>query len=473
MNKTLLLLKRFLVANFILLSTVVCAQNALQQDLSKFYNEAENMQSAVLGMSVVDLKDEKEIVAINANKSLVPASIVKLYTTAATLHYLGADFTYKTYITYSGTVDNKGLLTGDVFVHGAGDPTLGSKYLTKNEGFLDTIVSMVKDAGITHISGDLVIDCSIFDSQAIPNSWEWADLGKSYAAGVYPIAINDNTFSISFSTPELQDTLQDTLQKKTKSAPVVVNASPFEQAMQGNNVEKDEKRGIFVVKGAIPAPQEIIGIELVQRFIEQGLFTYKQDYVPVFIPVRKKLDTLGVFESPSMFDIVEQTNHKSINNYAEHLCKYLGYSVYKDGSFAKGTEVVENYFDTLGIDAGFVSINDGSGLSRHNVTNANHMTAFLTKMYNDGGGVASDFFKSLPVASKTGTLKYYGFPAEMKGKIHAKTGSMTRVRNMAGYLITKSGKEVAFCIMLNGFSCTSSQSRALIVDMLTEIYNKY
>lgn len=468
MNKTLLSLKRFLVANFILLSTGVYAQNTLQQDLSKFYNEADNMQSAVLGMSVVDLKEGNQIVSINANKSLVPASIVKLYTTAATLHYLGADFTYKTYVTYSGTVDVKGVLTGNIFVHGAGDPTLGSKYLRKNEGFLDTIVSMVKDAGITYISGDLVIDCSIFDSQAIPNSWEWADLGKSYAAGVYPIAINDNTFSISFSTPELQDTLQE----KIKSAPVVVNASPFEQAIQGDDVDKDEKRGNFVVKGAIPAPQEIVGIELVQRFIEEGLFTYKQDYIPVFIPVRNRLDTLGVFTSPSMFDIVEQTNHKSLNNYAEHLCKYLGYSVYKDGSFAKGTEVIENYFDTLGIDAGFVSIHDGSGLSRHNVTNANHMTTFLTKMYNNGG-VTSHFFKSLPVASKTGTLEYYGFPAEMKGKIHAKTGSMTRVRNMAGYLITKSGKEVAFCIMLNGFSCSPKQSRMLIVDMLEKIYNKY
>src|SRR5690606_28532703 len=114
---------------------------------------------------------------------------------------------------------------------------------------------------------------------------------------------------------------------------------------------------------------------------------------------------------------------------------------------------------------------DGSGLSRFNVTTAAHMTEFLKQMKQQKS--YDVFFKTLPIANQTGTLKAYGFPKEMTGKVIAKTGSMTKVRNLAGYMTTKSGKEVAFTLMINGQDCSAREARAAIVSMLQTIYNSY
>ena len=172
--------------------------NSLESKIYDIYNTDTRLASAFVGMQVVDLQSDSVLVSLNAHKSMLPASIIKLYTTATALHYLGPDFQYKTYISYTGSINAKGELNGNIVVHGAGDPTLGSKSFPERKHFLDTIVQKVLDYGIKTVKGQIIIDCSLFDSQAIPTSWVWEDLGRSYAAGVYPIAINDNVFSITF-----------------------------------------------------------------------------------------------------------------------------------------------------------------------------------------------------------------------------------------------------------------------------------
>ena len=462
----------FVIALLLSVSFVSLAQqsNSVESKLYEMYNNDARLQSAYVGLHVVDLQNDSVVASLNAKKSMLPASIMKLYTTATALHYLGPDFQYKTYISYTGTIDAKGMLDGNIVIHGAGDPTLGSKLFPERKSFLDTIVQKVLDFGITSVKGQIIIDCSIFDSQAIPTSWVWEDLGRSYAAGVYPIAINDNTFSITFSSPQ-HDTLQRKgLSKVENRIPPAITASPYE-IESNDSVGFDKKRGSFVVRGSIPAPQEIVGVELVQRFIEKGLFNYRQDYMPVVIPVPGIKDTIGVLVSPSLQEIVTVINEQSNNNYAEHIVKYLGYTVYKDGSFSAGTKAVIDYTDTIGVTDKSLVMYDGSGLSRFNVTSAAHMTQFLKQMkLQDSYGV---FYKTLPVANQTGTLKAFGFPSDMTGKIVAKTGSMTRVRNLAGYMTTKSGKELAFTLMINGHDCSAREARAIIVSMLQTIYNAY
>lgn len=444
--------------------------NSLESKIYDIYNQDARLTSAFVGMQVVDLQSDSVLVSLNAHKSMLPASIIKMYTTATALHYLGPDFQYKTYISYTGSVNAKGELNGNIVVHGAGDPTLGSKSFPERKHFLDTIVQKVLDYGIKTVKGQIVIDCSLFDSQAIPTSWVWEDLGRSYAAGVYPIAINDNVFSITFSSPQLDTAQRKGLTKVENRTPPAIAVSPYEIESK-DTVKFDEKRGSFVVRGSIPAPQEIVGVELVQRFIEKGLFNYRQDYMPVVIPVRGVVDTIGVLCSPKLQEIITIVNEQSNNNYAEHLAKYLGYTVYKDGSFSAGTKAIVDFTDTIGVENKSLVMYDGSGLSRFNVTTAAHMTEFLKQMKQQKS--YDVFFKTLPIANQTGTLKAYGFPKEMTGKVIAKTGSMTKVRNLAGYMTTKSGKEVAFTLMINGQDCSAREARAAIVSMLQTIYNSY
>ncbi|MDA3881716.1 MAG: D-alanyl-D-alanine carboxypeptidase [Bacteroidales bacterium] len=467
------IITHFLSKAFLLIivsSASVIAQTNVQKSVMDYYEQEPSMQSAFLGIHVVDMMEDSAIVDINSNKSMLPASIVKIFTTAAALNYMGEDFRYKTYISHTGSVDEKGVLNGNLVVHGAGDPTLGSKYFPDQKYFIDTIVQRVIDYGITSIKGEIIIDCSIFDSQSIPTSWVWEDLGRSYAAGVYPIAMNDNVFSITFTNPNKDKEERKGLSKVNNANPPSVPASPYELATE-DSINFEQKNGSFVVRGSIPAPQEILGLELIQRFFKLGLCDYRQDFMPVVIPVPGIVDTIGVLTSPSLQEIVAVTNKKSINNYADHLVKYLGYTVYNDGSFSVGTNVVTDFIDSVGVSSHGVYLYDGSGLSRYNVLTPQHVTAFLNSL--TPLSFYSTFYNSLSEPENDGTLKSYDFPEYMYGKIHAKTGSMTRVRNIAGYMTTKSGKHISFCIMLNGHTCDATTSRKNITTLLTTIYNTY
>lgn len=451
-------------------ATISIAQtNSLQSKIVDYYNSEQRLEPTLVGLSVVDTKTDSVIVNLNAKKRLLPASLVKLYTTAAALHYLGQDYQFKTYITYTGTINDKGVLDGNIVIHGGGDPTLGSKLFPERRGFLDTIVQKVLDYGITKVTGKIIIDCSIFDSQAIPTTWVWEDLGKSYAAGVYPISINDNTFNITFSSP--QQTERKGLSRVDNKIPPPVTASPYETA-ETDSLQFDEQRGSFVVRGAIPSPQEVLGVELVQRFIAKGLFNYRQDYMPVVIPVPGIKDTIGVLLSPPLHKIVSIINEDSNNNYAEHITKYLGYTVHKNGSFTIGAKVIMDFADSIGVTEKGLQLYDGSGLSRFSVTTPAHMTNFLIQMRKQDH-IYPTFLASLPKSNMSGTLRGYGFPSYMTGKVIAKTGSMRRTRNLAGYMTTKSGNEVAFCLILNGHMSSPRESRQLIIQILQIMYDNY
>ena len=143
------------------------------------------------------------------------------------------------------------------------------------------------------------------------------------------------------------------------------------------------------------------------------------------------------------------------------------------GTFSDGALTILSYFKTLNMKCGGAALYDGSGLSRTNLINANHMSEFLVKEYDVAGGKSSAFYRSLPTSGRSGTLRSFPFSANLVDKIHAKTGSMTGVRNMAGYMETKSGKMVAFCVMFNGFFDSDYNMKEKQAKILEMIYKNY
>ncbi|MFO7869184.1 MAG: D-alanyl-D-alanine carboxypeptidase/D-alanyl-D-alanine-endopeptidase [Bacteroidales bacterium] len=445
-------------------------QTEPQKIINEFYNKKPDLRSAFVGFHAIDMSTDSVIVDLNSTKSMMPASLIKLFTTAAALDYLGEDFQFKTYISHTGTIDDSGVLDGDIVIHGSGDPTLGSKYFPEKKHFIDSIVQKIINYGIQSINGKIIIDCSIFDSQSIPTTWVWQDMGLSYAAGVYPISMNDNIFTITFANAESDTLKRKGLSRIKRGTPPGIPASPFEYN-EYDSVDIDPQNGRFIVKGSIPAPQEILGLELIQRFMSRDVCNISQEYMSVVIPVRGITDTIGALTSPKLHEIVEVANKKSINNYAEYLLKYLGYNVYDDGSYSVGTNVVTDYIDSVGVNSRGVYIYDGSGLSRYNVVTPQHVTYFLQNV--TAKNYADTFINSLSVSGTSGTLKSYPFPKNMTNKIQGKTGSMTRIRNLAGYMTTKSGEKVVFCVMMNGHTCNARGSKKLITELLANLYTNY
>lgn len=462
------------------LGTNVFAQNAMQKELDKYCSDDKNFFYTNVAISVRDMDSQDVIADINANHSMTPASIVKLYTSAAALSYLGDNFRFKTIVGYTGSIDKNGTLNGDIVVIGGGDPTNGSKFFPATKHFIDTIVKAVTDAGITKLKGSVVIDCSLYkdEKESIPKTWLFDDYGKDYAAGVFPVSYQDNIFQISIKTGDNGEVsgFADSTENENLSLSESEDSTLLFHANADDQLVKitgylPPNRNDYVVRSAMPSPPDVLGMELHQAFFKKGLVQYTHQY-----KISKKSISVNVLKeiySPQLQYIIAIMNYYSSNNYAEHLCKYLGYSQSGSGTFSDGALSVLAYFKTLKMKCGGAALYDGSGLSRTNYINANHMTEFLVKEFDAVGGVNSAFYKSLPTSGRSGTLRSFPFSTKLVDKIHAKTGSMTGVRNMAGYMDTKSGKKIAFCVMFNGFLDSDSNMKEKQAKILEMIYNNY
>lgn len=462
------------------------AQTSVQQKITTFCESSNRLRHAHYAISVKDVHNDSSVVSVNDYKSMTSASISKLYTTAAALDYLTPDFTFKTVVGYVGTI-HKNVLKGNLIIIGGGDPTLGSKFFPKTKHFLDTIVQAIKEAGITKIDGHIILDCSMYGKEFIPQSWMLEDYGKDYATGVYPLTFNDNIFSITFSAAgNAGDTAKITNISPQKSSPEVAS----EVILGGNEdlvkvqSKPDEFKKVaagtlptyknnYVVRSAMISPPDAFALELKQALIAEKIVKPNQDYSIKLDPFFKEdLDTITILESPKLEFIVGITNYYSFNSYAEHIIKYLGYYKKNSGTFKAGAEVLQDYFKELQISIYETIIFDGSGLSRFNTTTARQMTEFLNKQYAKGGDTAM-FYRTLPISGKPSTLRSYDFPSYMIGKVRAKTGSMSRVRNLAGYMITKSGRKVSFCIMFQGQLPSDGDLKKEMIQILDTVYLHY
>lgn len=466
---------------FILQGLSLSAQNAMQKDLDKYCSNENNFFYTSVAVSVRDLNSNNIIAEVNANRSMTPASIVKLYTAATALSILGDDFRFKTTVGYTGTIEKNGTLNGNIVVIGGGDPTTGSKFFPATKSFIDTIVKAVTDAGINHIKGRVIIDCSLYkdEKESIPKTWLFEDYGKDYAAGVFPVSFQDNIFQISIKTASNSEVTEivDSTNKSTvelegmdNDSTILFHSNADDQLVKITGYIPPN-RNEYIVRSAMPSPPDVLGMELHQAFFKKGFVNYTHQYQ--IVKKSMHINVLKEIYSPELQYIVGIMNYYSSNNYAEHLAKYLAYNQKGVGTFSDGALTILSYFKTLNMKCGGAALYDGSGLSRTNLINANHMSEFLVKEYNVAGGKSSAFYRSLPTSGRSGTLRSFPFSANLVDKIHAKTGSMTGVRNMAGYMETKSGKMVAFCVMFNGFFDSDYNMKEKQAKILEMIYKNY
>jgi D-alanyl-D-alanine carboxypeptidase/D-alanyl-D-alanine-endopeptidase (penicillin-binding protein 4) len=174
-----------------------------------------------------------------------------------------------------------------------------------------------------------------------------------------------------------------------------------------------------------------------------------------------------VIQSPPLKEIIRVTNHESVNLFAEHLLKHLAFQKTGLGTTDDGCKFVMQFWKDKGLDMNGFFMNDGSGLSRFNAITASQMVSVLNYMKTKS--VNSDvFFESLAEVGN-GTLTVFNQDSFPEGCLHAKSGSMTRVRCYAGYLTSNSGREFSFTIMLNNFSYSQKEATLKIEELLVEL----
>lgn len=450
-----------------------------------------DLKNAAIGFLAIDTKTGESIAELNPDLSLMPASTLKIVTTATALEVIGKNYKFSTYLQYSGRIDTtKRILHGDVYIKGGADPTLGSEHFDKNKSyfFIKNWIIALKNHKIDSINGRIIADASIYGTEITPPKWSWEDVGNYYGTGANGLTVFDNLYRIHFISPAKPGLLTTI----SKVVPEIPGLMIYNEVLS-SDVNTDEAfvfgspysylhivRGTlpkaksdFIIKGAIPDPAFYLAWYFNNEIKKAGIGVKGEPTTDRLLKnagdslnsVRKNLD---VYHSPNLINIVDIVNKKSINLFAEHLFNEIAFKISGLGTNTEAIKVVTDYWKSKGMDTEGFYIYDGSGLSRYNSITARQLVFVLNYMSNKSKNFA-DFYATLPVAGKSGTLKSIGQNTSANGAVTAKSGSIGRVRAYAGYVNTKSGRTLAFSMNVANYNCTSPKVRdkltALMVAM--------
>ena len=477
------LLKIFLCTTLVLGSFLGYSQiqvTSVRQKIAAWQTTS-GLGNASIGMAVSDDQTNETLFKSEPQLSLVPASIMKVVTTATALEVFGPDFRFTTTLSYSGIIRNDTLF-GDLQIVGGGDPTLGSGYFSGNNHFLEEWIVALRNKNIRVITGNLIMDASIYEQQTIPSTWIWEDIGNYFGAGASGISVYDNLYEIHLSSenasekptkviginPEIPNLnlTNEVLSSDSNKDQAYVFGSPEEsKRMIRGTIPKN--RNNFVIKASVPDPAALLASEFRRNLLAGNIFISGETKFEKAGSGENKSVQLSVIQSPPLRDIIRVTNHESVNLFAEHLLKHLAFQKTGLGTTKDGCKFVVQFWKEKGLDMNGFFMNDGSGLSRFNVVTASQMVAILNYM-KTRSSYSTDFYQSLATVG-SGTLTVFSnenFPNQC---LHAKSGSMTRVRCYAGYLTTNSGRQLSFTIMLNNFSCSQPEAIKKIEEMLIEL----
>lgn len=473
-------MRKFVSGVIILLTNLAAFPQAVENFLSDT-----SLLHASYSLCISDSRTGVNVMNINAGKSLAPASVLKLVTSAAAIELLGPYHTFTTTLGYTGTLTKSGRLEGDIVIKGGGDPAFASPYFALNYGdFPFRWVDEMKVLGIKKITGGIITDDSYYDYQPLPRGWIWEDLGNYYGAGVYGASIYDNTCDIYFNTsvkgtkPELTAIMPEECNSDLRNYLVAegltdrgyVFASPYSTSgwiagtIPVNTTD-------FVLSASIPDPPLIFSKVMDREIREAGIeIGGKPSTVRIEGKPIPGYTFIADYVSPCLYEIIEVLNHESVNLYAEHLVKEMGKKYFAAGTAKDGLQVINSFLDTIGIKGMFIV--DGSGLSPVNSINSDGLVRLLLHMKNQGRHF-DYYLSSLPDAGKEGTLKNWFKDPVFDGCLKAKSGSMTRVRSYAGYFTAKSGREMAFAFMCNDFTGSSGNIAAHYEKILKEAILTY
>lgn len=412
----------------------------------------------------LDMDTGDTIVQWNPDLALPGASITKLFSTAAALATLGPDYSADTKIYTDGPIQD-GILRGNVWIIGAGDVSLGSRYFNQpgtELQFLEQWVLALKNLGVQTITGDIIADASAFGYESCPLGWQPEDMGNYYGCGAFGLNFFDNTLKLTFktgasgTTPQLLSIYPQDLSYKLNNEAKAASINNDQSFVHGTPFDYNRKitgrlpanHSAFIVKASMPDPEKLLAILLYESLQKNGL---RVDGGPLSKRLSlKKFDMNGsqliyTQVGRTVKEIVLWTNQKSVNLFAEGLLRQVGYHRYGFGSYENGLKVLDSLNSDLGI--GPVKIVDGSGLSKENRIATRQFVHLLSAQINTA--YFPSFYGSLPIAGLSGTVKSLCVGQVGAGRIHAKSGSIDGIKAYAGYAESLEGHMICFAIVAN------------------------
>lgn len=428
--------------------------------------------STQIAVDVFDLSANKNVYSKNEKLLFHPASVQKILTTSAALKFLGTDFNFKTKIYHTGEIDDS-VCKGDVFIIGGFDPDF-------NQKDLELAVNEIKKYGINEIKGNLYADVSSGDSLFWGSGWMWDDDPGSFAAYLSPLNINANSIKIICSPGEIGKPVSSNIIPQNNFLLIENNSTTIDSGASTLNVTRDwlNRSNRFFISGELPKTSQADTIELnIFNPVFYFLNLAKEEFNRQGIILRGIIDTLTlnkdaeeIFTFERNIDsVITFTNKTSYNLGAEMILRAIGSEFFgKHISANKGILFVDSLISLAGFNPKNYRIVDGSGLSFYNLISAELSTGILKYLFFDEEDLFVRIYNSFPIAGFDGSLekRFIGSPAQKR--VRAKTGTLSGVSNLAGYLHSKSGTTIAFTIFIQNFVGSSSQAR-LIQNKICEL----
>lgn len=452
-------------------------EDRMKDRLSEYLASEEQLQGAAFAIHITEEHSGKTIFEKSADQRMRPASNMKLLTAAAALDELGEEHRFETIVATDGQVKN-GQLNGNVYLIGKGDPSLTYEDIQQ-------LASQLHELGIKKINGDIVADDTYFDRERYSEDTTWKDESAYYGAAISALtAAPDNDHDTG--------TVKVMVEASSSSGKPSVNVVPETDYVSIQNdavivsdnneaeleVTRTHGTNNIVISGSIAAgdneqewvavwePTEYV-LHLFQDYVKasgiQVTGTAKAAKAPA-----NRTELLRKQSAP-LKELLLPFMKLSNNGHAEMFLKHIG-SRGKAGNWEDGINQMEHYLSEKQLPKEQMVIRDGSGLSHVNGITARQLTTLLTQVKQESWFPA--FKTSLPVAGMSermvgGTLRNRFVDTELTGKINAKTGTLTGVSSLSGYMETKSGEHVVFSILLNGL--LDEEEGPLIEDQILKI----
>ncbi|QKY70795.1 D-alanyl-D-alanine carboxypeptidase/D-alanyl-D-alanine-endopeptidase [Lentibacillus sp. CBA3610] len=403
----------------------------------------------------------------NGDQRLHPASNMKLLSGAAAMETLGPEYQFSTELLTDGDVRGK-VLHGDLYLKGKGDPTLMKEDL-------DQFAADLKKRGIKNIHGDLVGDDTWYDDVRLSLDLNWSDEPYYTGAQVSALTLSPNedydAGTVIVEAHPADETGNEAGVTVTPATDYVTIINNTETVAAGESkdisIEREHGTNEIVVEGTIPVDGTMsrswvsvweptgYALDVFKKSLEEnGVRFIGNSDVKTGVMAPEDATVLTSRKSMPLEELFIPFMKLSNNGHGEILTKEMGRVLHDEGSWDAGIDVIEDVITDFGLDSDTILLRDGSGMSHKNMIPANELTAFLTAAKDESWFPA--FENSLPVAGAEerfvgGTLRYRMTEAPAEGNVVAKTGSLTGVSALSGYVSSQDGRELVFSIMFNNY----------------------
>ena len=452
--------------------------------------DAPPLDGVNFGILAIDVRTERTLYARNADRRFIPASNQKVPVSVAALGLLGTEHRYRTEVWATGSSLGQ-TLDGDLVLIASGDPSFSDRFRASGEAALYAIADSLYATGLRHVTGSIFVDVSAWDSASVGPTWEVEDLRYGYGATGGAFSIDEGLIRIVASAgPAVGSPANISWRPRGTEDFVVARVEtvrPGERTRVSPSYLPESRKlrlegeiawgEVDTLAFAIRDPVRQATAALARSIRERGIAVEGTAQVAWVDSMRvgrgclsgsvrecANASHLVTFESPPMAELVKAVLEASQNWIAEQIIRTLGAEKGDDGSWREGVRVMREFLaDEMRIDAAHFSPRDGSGLSAYNLVSPMGMVRLLNRTRAESYGPQLYDALAAP-GEEDSTLE--SRLLDLEGRLAAKTGTISNVNSLSGYLTTASGREVVFSILSNGSGMPANEVRRKIDDVV-------